>query len=345
MKQLVIEKKFDMWNNIVEKANQEFEGNKKPFWSFVGRRTNSPFTLQLGPGETAPVRIRSRRFVLDRFRRPVYTTLCISSQIILCGLILRALIWVWPRGLKFPTVVVFSVVPRGRPTLLCSLLILRRSTATGMLARAARARERIKVKRRTLLLLAMSSVLTLFSHLFIRNARSVWMHSRSSHWWEDVVLGNFGECDWIENFRMSRETFHYLCNQLRPLIQKQNTRMRRSLSTERRVAITLWVLATPGEYRSVAHLFRLARCTVCQIVNETCRAIVNKLLRVYIRFPTRDSLNDVVRGFKEKFGIPQCVGSIDGSHIPVTPPAMNHTVYYNRKGWYSMLVQAVVDHN
>ena len=39
VKQLVIEKKLDMWNNIVEKANQDFEGNKKQFWSFVGRRT------------------------------------------------------------------------------------------------------------------------------------------------------------------------------------------------------------------------------------------------------------------------------------------------------------------
>ena len=28
-----------MWNNIVENANQDFEGNKKQFCSFVGRRT------------------------------------------------------------------------------------------------------------------------------------------------------------------------------------------------------------------------------------------------------------------------------------------------------------------
>ena len=39
VKQLVFKKKLDMWNNIVEKANQNFEGNKKQFWSFVGRRT------------------------------------------------------------------------------------------------------------------------------------------------------------------------------------------------------------------------------------------------------------------------------------------------------------------
>ena len=38
-KELVIEKKLDMWNNIVDKANQDFEGNKKQFWSSVGRRT------------------------------------------------------------------------------------------------------------------------------------------------------------------------------------------------------------------------------------------------------------------------------------------------------------------
>ena len=32
-----------------------------------------------------------------------------------------------------------------------------------------------------------------------------------------------------------------------------------------------------------------------------------------------------------------------GSHIPVCAPANMYTDYYNRKGWYSMLVQAVVD--
>ena len=121
------------------------------------------------------------------------------------------------------------------------------------------------------------------------------------------------------------------------------------MSTECRVAITLWVLhvATPSEYRSVAHLFGVARCTVCQIhvVRNTCIAIVQKLTPVYINFPTGDTLNEVVRGFKNKWGVPQCAGSIDSLHIPVTPPAMNYTDYYNRKGWYSMLVQAVVDHN
>jgi len=68
-------------------------------------------------------------------------------------------------------------------------------------------------------------------------------------------------------------------------------------------------------------------------------------MSLYVSFPTGEQLNEVVQGFKDKWGFPQCAGSIDGSHISVTPPAMNHTDYYSRKGFYSVLVQAVVDHD
>jgi len=56
-------------------------------------------------------------------------------------------------------------------------------------------------------------------------------------------------------------------------------------------------------------------------------------------------LKTVVEGFSIRWGILQCAGSIDGTHIPITPPAMNHTDYYDRKGWYSIITQAIVDHN
>ena len=39
VKHLVMEKKLNVWNGVVEKANADFEANKKEFWSFVGRRT------------------------------------------------------------------------------------------------------------------------------------------------------------------------------------------------------------------------------------------------------------------------------------------------------------------
>ncbi|XP_038055779.1 protein ALP1-like [Patiria miniata] len=40
-----------------------------------------------------------------------------------------------------------------------------------------------------------------------------------------------------------------------------------------------------------------------------------------------------------------CGGAIDGTHIPIIAPDQYHTDYFNRKGWYSVLLQGLVDHN
>jgi len=129
------------------------------------------------------------------------------------------------------------------------------------------------------------------SCLFERHDRSIWMFVRLSMWWDDVVLNRFGPRDWKENLRIGKATFDYLCHNLQPLIQKQTTNMMRPVSVERCVAVTLWILATPSKYRSIAHLFGLARCTVCQIVHETSKAIIQRFKSVYINFPTGDNLH------------------------------------------------------
>ena len=67
---------------------------------------------------------------------------------------------------------------------------------------------------------------------------------------------------------------------------------------------------------------------------------------VYMSFPTGESLKTVGEGFQSTWSIPQCAGSVDGTHLPIIPLAMNHTDYYNYcKGWYLIIAQAVVDHH
>lgn len=118
--------------------------------------------------------------------------------------------------------------------------------------------------------------------------------------------------------------------------------MRKAVSVEKRDAITLWKLATSIEYRTLSALFGIGRSTVGVVVIETCEALT-LLLPEYVKIPKDDGLKDIVTGFNDCWGFPQAVGAIDGSHIPILKPQESASDYYNRKGYYSIIVQALVD--
>ena len=67
------------------------------------------------------------------------------------------------------------------------------------------------------------------------------------------------------------------------------------------------------------------------------------MLPRYIRIPHHREIAKVVKKFEKKWGFPQCAGAIDGSHIPIKAPAEYHADYYNRKGWCSIILEAVMD--
>ena len=113
----------------------------------------------------------------------------------------------------------------------------------------------------------------------------------------------------------------------------------KAILVEKCVAITLRCLATCVEHHMIGHLFGITRSTVYIIVHQTINAIVKTLLQVYIKFPTGQSLKNLVKHFEEKWHFPQC------AHIPIHSHALNHTDYYNRKGFYSVVLQAVIDAN
>ena len=170
------------------------------------------------------------------------------------------------------------------------------------------------------------------------------MKERSSVWWEEVVNRSFSDSDWLENFRMSKATFLYVCDEIRSTIKKEDTVMRNAIPVEKRVALTIWFLATNTDYRTIGHLFGVSKPAISVITKEVCAAIVKILLPKYIRVPSGDALKAVVDGFRDQLGFPQCAGVIDGTHIPIVSPVECPADYYNRKGWHSIIMQGMVNH-
>ena len=55
--------------------------------------------------------------------------------------------------------------------------------------------------------------------------RKIWTKPRVNTFWEETCQ-RWNDKDWKEDFRMSREAFEYLCEELSPLIPKRDTNYR-----------------------------------------------------------------------------------------------------------------------
>jgi hypothetical protein len=153
--------------------------------------------------------------------------------------------------------------------------------------------------------------------------RTIWVMPRETDIYRDII--NWTPQDWYRNVRMSQQTFNHICDQLAPLVQKRTTKFRTPVPVCKRVMLTLWRLATNIEYRTLGHLFGVCRGTVCVIFHEIIDAINAILQHSYLKFPSGQSLRNVVDGYRTRWNFPQCCGAIDGTHIPIIAPKEHHT--------------------
>lgn len=84
-------------------------------------------------------------------------------------------------------------------------------------------------------------------------------------------------------FRVSPVQFDFLLEQVRHIITKQDTNMRKAISAPTRLSITLRFLSSGDSYRSLMLLFRVPHNTISKIVSETCKAIYFSLRDKYLK--------------------------------------------------------------
>ncbi|XP_065134336.1 uncharacterized protein [Paramisgurnus dabryanus] len=178
-----------------------------------------------------------------------------------------------------------------------------------------------------------------------RSVRRTWVIPRMQGkvFW-DSVLNNFNEEMWKEHFRMSRESFEYVLQLVKPTLERKTTGWRKPLEPRLRLAVVLWWYATPSEYRTISCLFGVGISTVCMLVRQVTCALKTTLCKRFICLPQGQRLQETIDGFVAR-GYKMCAGAIDGCHIPIIRPKEDQAAYYNRKGWHSIVLQAVVDHN
>ena len=160
-------------------------------------------------------------------------------------------------------------------------------------------------------------------------------------YFENIVTVNSLRFRYI---RMTPERFEHLLSLVGPLITKVNTKMRQAISAAERLTLTLRYLASGDDQQSISFSYRIGKTTVSHIIQETLNAIWKALKDKYVSPPkSATDWKNISRDFESVWHLPHCIGAIDGKHIAMQCPKNSGSLYFNYKGWFSIVLMAVCD--
>ena len=93
-----------------------------------------------------------------------------------------------------------------------------------------------------------------------------WRKERSSDWYEWIVLQTVTDEQWVENFRMTRQTFNKVCRVLEPDLSPVENNVADAIDVQKQVALTIYWLATPREYRTIGNLFGVSKSNALKCI-------------------------------------------------------------------------------
>lgn len=167
---------------------------------------------------------------------------------------------------------------------------------------------------------------------------------------EDIVT-HFTVDEFKTFFRMSRVSMQYLKDKICEICNEQNVsgitdRLSSGGSVQKplneRLLILMWYMASLDKYSSIADRFGISESTACCAVRNLLHFMNEYLLEELVVWPTAEEKREIQDMYNELKRFPGIVGFIDGTHIQIKKPYVRGIDYYNRKDYYSIILQAVV---
>lgn len=99
---------------------------------------------------------------------------------------------------------------------------------------------------------------------------------------------------------------------------KRDTCYRNVIRPGLKLAITLRYMASCDSYRSLMYGFRVPHNTICLLIPDVCRAVIDAYSAQVIACPTtQDEWLEVAQQFGARWIFHNALGAIDGKHIAI----------------------------
>lgn len=131
---------------------------------------------------------------------------------------------------------------------------------------------------------------------------------------------------WTKFFRMPRQTFLKLVENLEPLVFPYPQRESRNRRTDIRflVGASIIRLARGSHYDTSGERFGFSKSTMNKWHPVVLKAIWTYLHHSLVMPSSEEALEELATSFQEYCGLPNCIGAIDGTHIPIDAPRRFH---------------------
>ncbi|KAJ1525568.1 hypothetical protein ONE63_010372 [Megalurothrips usitatus] len=156
-----------------------------------------------------------------------------------------------------------------------------------------------------------------------------------------VTIPNLSGEQFRMHFRMTPDIYEDLERRIGPLLMSAEGN-KPTVPVRHQLLGTLWLLATPDSYRSVAERFDLAKSSLSASFMRVVR-VLNDISDQVIQWPRGQRLEAVKADFNRKSAIRGIIGAIDGTHILIKAPKVDSQFYKTYKKTYAISLQAVCE--
>ncbi|XP_050314811.1 putative nuclease HARBI1 [Anthonomus grandis grandis] len=176
---------------------------------------------------------------------------------------------------------------------------------------------------------------------------------KNEQYLENTVL-QYSEETFFEHFRLSREKVNYLGELFgNSQFFHHQAGQFGYIPASDQILIYLWYAGhQTASFRDVGDRFNITISSVNRIIRRLTLFLSNMSPEIKsaeikcqqnIKWPNDDEKRISEEHFRRN-GFPNNIGAIDGSHVKIDKPVNDPDSYINRKGYYSIQVQAVCNH-